>query len=117
MTEALRLFVEADDSFVEKRQNRRKIDDRKDAPKNPHSSCFRKGYHKYNRDWKNASRKKRRNCDKMALHRGNIPYSEGDYLHYNRWLETPINDNSPIFEELFDDTASQIWEDYCKVTR
>jgi hypothetical protein len=58
MKDALNVLIEADDSFVEKRQNRRRIDDRKDSKKR--NSCFRKGYHKYEKDWKKSCRRNNR---------------------------------------------------------
>ena len=65
--EALHLFVEADDSFTTKRENRRKIDDKKESAKTPHSSCRRKGYHKYERDWKRSSRRANRRNNKAEI--------------------------------------------------
>lgn len=65
--EALRIFSEADDSFMEKRLNRRKLDDRKEGAKAPHSSCLRKGYHKYERDWKRSSRRENRRNNKAEI--------------------------------------------------
>lgn len=69
MVEALNILVEADDSFATKRQNRRKLDDKKESPKAPHTSCFRKGYHKYERDWKRSSRRATRRNGKAEIDR------------------------------------------------
>ena len=54
----LNVLVSEEDGYTLKRVNRRKLDDRKDGLKG--NSCFRKGYHKYERDWKKSTRRNRR---------------------------------------------------------
>ena len=65
VNEALNLLIEREDTFTAKRPNRRRIDDRKDDRKT--HSCFRKGYHKYERDWKVSSRRNARHNSRAEL--------------------------------------------------
>ncbi len=53
-------------SFVfPKRELRRHNHEEKDNFPIPHTSCFRKGYHKFERDWKRESSRTRRHSAKM----------------------------------------------------
>lgn len=65
--DALNLQIAEDDGYTLKRVNRRKLDDNKAHYEG--NSCFRKGYHKYERDWKKAERRNRRHADKAELRR------------------------------------------------
>lgn len=46
---------------------KRRLDDKKSAPHKPGTSCYRKGYHKYEKDWKKSTRRNRRHGDKAEL--------------------------------------------------
>lgn len=47
----------------------RRLDDKKSMPFKPGTSCYRKGYHKYEKDWKKSTRRNRRHQGKAELRR------------------------------------------------
>ena len=65
--DALNLQIAENDGYTLKRVNRRKLDDDKDSAKD--NSCFRKGYHKYEKQWKQETRRNRRHADRAELRR------------------------------------------------
>lgn len=89
-----------DEMPVKPSRKSRRRDNRKSAPHKPGTSCFRKGYHKSERDWKRSERRKNRREGRQEVRDKDtiIP----DISAIQDWLLSPIYFNeSGLVEEAF----------------